>query len=203
MTNKTFSLFLIIVITTGCSTTANKAMRIGYDSNPRGASIVCNGQNMGYTPHILAFTPTEEQVKSDTATIPPCQIKWVSGATVNVKATVINDLKVSFQKGRSGLFQRPNVPGYEKDVNFSLKVATLRAQQAQTLAARQQASAAQSQANSAYQANIIQRNAIQQQRQQNYYNNFNKNIQQFQRNNNYNMSTWSNVGSTTWKPLKY
>lgn len=145
MTNKISLLFLIAVITTGCSS-ANKVLRVGFDSNPRGASIVCNGRNMGYTPYVLTYTPTAVDIETNSAMLPSCQLKWSSGATVNVSAKLIHDLQKSLEKGRSGLFQRPNVSGYEKDAAFVLKVESLRAQQSQAAATRSAANATHAQA---------------------------------------------------------
>jgi hypothetical protein len=205
---------LIPALLIGCSSNQQKVDKSGigvvFNSNPQGALVECEGRPNGYTPTIAGFTYTAEEKASGEAFIPSCQVKWSTGATVNINKTYISSKNhglsfsannKSYVKGLNGIVQRPNVAGYEKDANFALKVASLKAQQAQVRASRQQAIAAQRQASAAYQANIISNNAIQQQNFNNRQQQFYQNMNSFQRNNNNNLNTWGSSGRIQWKPI--
>jgi len=214
---KKIILTLIILTATGCSSNnikPNKSvLGVLFDSNPRGASIICGGRSVGYTPSVRTFTYTEEEKSKGRGFIPACSLKWASGATANIRKTDISSTNYGlsfsasnkgYTKGLKAVVQRPNHSGYEKDALFALKLEGVRAQVRQANAARNQANAAQRSASYAAQANTIQRNAIQQQNQQQFYDRFYKDMERNQRNNNYNMSTWgSGAGNKGWKPLRY
>ena len=110
------------------------------------------------------------------------------------------------------VIQRPNIPGYEKDAEFALKVETVNAQNKQANAAQNQADAAQFQAliqadavqrsaSLAAQANIDRNNNMLMLQSQQQLRNLNDNMLSNQIINNYNMSTWGN--NSGWKPILY
>lgn len=220
----------VLIATTGCSSDGIKAdkpkldkskLGVLFDSNPRGALIVCDGRSGGYTPSVEIFTYTEEEKVRGRGFIPACSLKWASGATVDIEKTDISTTNhgVSFSASENGyvknlteVIQRPNIPGYEKDAEFALKVETVNAQNKQANAAQNQADAAQFQAliqadavqrsaSLAAQANIDRNNNMLMLQSQQQLRNLNANMLSNQIINNYNMSTWGN--NSGWKPILY
>ncbi len=165
----------IIIATTGCSSDSIKTdslkpdksmLGVVFDSNPRGALIVCDGRSSGYTPATLSFTYTKEEKVSGQGFIPSCSLKWISGATVNIKETKIattnyglsfSATENGYKKGLDGVIQRPDITGYEKDAEFAFKTETAREQkrQADDMASIQ-----------AYSASIAMQSLINQQKYQ-------------------------------------
>lgn len=131
---KTLLLTSIFMLITGCSS----KYPITYNTTPDGAILVCNGQNMGYTPVTLYYTPEEGQKVFQTQ---PCVAHWSSGATANFPT--LWDL-TRFPNGVRHTLTREKGPGYEQDVQFSLQVQNMRYLQRQTEAAESQARAARS-----------------------------------------------------------
>jgi len=131
MNIKNITILVAIIFVTGCGTTK---LKITHDSTPRGASLICDGQNMGYTPITLIYTVTEEQKKKETLHVSPCQVKWISGVTAGGNSDLPVDLK---KHGYSQIltYPRPSGDGYEKDSEFALQVEILKAQQRQATAA--------------------------------------------------------------------
>lgn len=122
-------------VMSGCSS----KYPITYNSNPTGASVVCNGTNKGYTPTTLYYEPDSEQKKSGSMRTVPCTAQWISGARKDYSNTW--DLN-QFPDGAMQTLQRPNVDGYEKDAQFALQVQQMNAQQRQAAAAENAAAAA-------------------------------------------------------------
>jgi hypothetical protein len=140
--------FLSSFLFLGCSS----RYPITYNTNPTGAIIVCGGVNEGYSPVTLYYDPGEEEKNSGTMTTVQCSAHWVSGATAYFSK--IWDLK-KFPNGVMQTLQRPNVPGYEKDVEFALKVQQMRYQKQQAEAASEAAYQLQQQKNLLQQQNYI------------------------------------------------
>ena len=154
----TMYMLLPLLLLAGCSNNSYKNDRKSYvkvyfNSTPQGALIICNNEQ-GYTPKIVSFKYTKQELDTGHGFFPSCQLKWASGATVNIKKKYINSnihgLAYSvnnngFQKGLSNIVKRPNVPGYATDALFVLKLKTLKATQDQARAARIQARAAEDQ----------------------------------------------------------
>jgi outer membrane murein-binding lipoprotein Lpp len=118
-----------ILVLSGCSS----EYRVDFDSNPSGASLVCNGKNWGYTPKSLYYDESVKQYK--TLNVSSCSANWVSGATESYP----QNLRI-FSGGATVITaQRPNVDGYEKDVQFSLQVQNSNYQRRQAQAAEDSA----------------------------------------------------------------
>jgi hypothetical protein len=105
---------------------------ITYNTNPTGASIICNGTNEGYSPVTLYYQPDEDNKKSGTMRTTPCSSYWVSGMRKDFSNTW--DLN-KFPDGVMQTLQRPNGDGYEKDAQFALQVKNMKYQQRQAEAA--------------------------------------------------------------------
>ena len=216
----------ILIATTGCSSDSIKSdkpkfdkskLGVVFNSNPHGALIVCDGISSGYTPSVQIFTYTEEEKVSGRSFIPACSLKWASGATVDIKKTDISSTNygLSFSASENGyiknlteVIQRPNVPGYDKDAEFALKLEAVNAQnrqadaaQRQAISSQIQADAAQRSASLAAQANIDRNNNMLMLQTQQQLKSLNDNMRRNQIINNYNMSTWGN--NSGWKPILY
>ena len=129
------TLFSLIVIGffffVGCSTGYN----ITYNSNPIGASVVCNGTNYGYAPLKLNYSPSQENITQGTMRTSACTAIWVSGARKDYGTEW--DLE-KFPDGVMQTAQRPNIGGYSQDAEFALKVQQMKIQQRQADAQAQQ-----------------------------------------------------------------
>lgn len=123
------------LILSGCSS----KYVVTYDSNPQGASLVCNGKNWGYTPKKLYYD--ESIKKQSTLNVSNCSANWISGARQNYPS----NLKVFPEGGTIITVQRPNIAGYEKDAQFALQVQQMQYQRRQTEAAESSASSAKTQ----------------------------------------------------------
>jgi hypothetical protein len=117
-----------ILLLTGCSSKYG----ITYNTNPEGASVVCQGVNKGYSPVRLYYTPDENQKKVGSMRTVQCSAYWVSGAKKDFENTW--DLN-KFPNGVIQTLQRPNVDGYEKDAQFALQVQNSNYQRRQAQAA--------------------------------------------------------------------
>ncbi|MFT6779867.1 MAG: cation transport regulator ChaB [Paraglaciecola sp.] len=126
----------IIGFLSGCT---SSGYGVTYNTEPSGASIICNGINKGYSPVRLNYSPNKENKKHGSMNTVPCKAIWSSGASENFSTTW--DLN-KFPDGVRQTLPRPNVSGYAQDANFALQVQSMKAQQ-------NQADAAQSQANTA------------------------------------------------------
>lgn len=128
---------------------------VTFDSNPRGASLVCNGTNWGYTPKTLYY---DEKVKEmTTLNVSSCSANWVSGVRKNYG----NVPPTQYPNGVRTTIERPSGDGYSTDANFALQVQNSNYQ-------RRQAQAAESSASSASYNNTLNQQRNYQLQQQNY-----------------------------------
>lgn len=157
---------LISIIFSGCSS----KYEVTFDSNPRGATLICNGKNWGYTPIKLYY---DEEVKEYKAmNVSSCSANWVSGYSANYP----KDMTIFPEGGTITTLNRPTYgEGYPMDAQFALQVEQMKAQQSQAQAAQMSAQY-QQQANTNQQ---IQNNL-------NNLNNLNNNMQMQNLNNNLN-----------------
>ncbi len=138
---KKILIFALGFLVTGCTTT--KQYKLSFDSQPQGASLICNGQSMGYTPQILYYDDVEYSPEGQNTfgISNRCQGVWSSGAS----AFYPTQFPIYPSGGTVYTLQRPNVPGYSQDAEFELKVRNLEANQRASLAAQRAASAAEQQ----------------------------------------------------------
>ena len=96
----------------GCATSANRNhASMTFYSNPSGATISSQGQNLGNAPQVKVWTLRDGQ---NSAVSAPVVATWESGAT----ATATFDLTAG-QHG-AWTFQRPqDVPGLQTDVQWA------------------------------------------------------------------------------------
>lgn len=120
---------LLISFLSGC---ASSGYKITYNTEPVGASIICNGKNEGYSPVTLNYSPDENNKKIGAMKTVPCTATWSSGVRKSYSNTW--DLN-KFPDGVMQTLQRPNEEGYSQDVEFALKVQQMKNQQAQAQAA--------------------------------------------------------------------
>ena len=134
---------LIILLVVGCAPTYTT--RYVYDTNPQGASFICNGENYGYTPKVYVWNNidllgenrplTEEEITKitqgkisdlytkdifDRSKKASCGVHWSSGVSKKYP------FPVPFNSSANGTFsytlQRPEGAGYTQDAEFALKV---------------------------------------------------------------------------------
>ena len=161
----------------GCS---NK-YEVTFDSNPRGATLICNGKNWGYTPKKLYY---DEEVRNySSLDVSSCSANWVSG----YKATYPKDMQIFSSGGTITTLNRPTYgEGYPMDAQFALQVEQMKTQQSQAAAMHRQANekALQNMNQSIQNMN----NNLQMQQQNYQMNNLNNNLENInknlQRNNN-------------------
>ena len=111
----------------GCAT----KYPVTFDSHPQGATLICNGTNWGYTPKTLYY---DKEVKEERyLSLRSCSANWSSGARESYGQVAIQQ----FPDGVRQTLQRPNVPGFQQDAEFALKVQQLNVQKQQNQAAQQ------------------------------------------------------------------
>ncbi|OFA30027.1 hypothetical protein BAE46_12460 [Glaciecola punicea] len=125
-------LIIATIFITGCASMFEDTYRITYKTDMAGASIYCNGKNWGYAPVTLTYSPNKEARKSGYFYSRACEARWVSGARESFSTSW--DLN-KFPNGVEQTVRRPNVPNYQQDAEFALKVQTMQAQQKQAKAA--------------------------------------------------------------------
>ncbi len=108
---------------------------VTFDSNPKGASLVCNNKNWGYTPKKLYY---DESVKKQPyINVSDCSANWISGVRKNYPSS----LTVYPEGGTIITLDRPNSGDYVQDAEFALKVQNMRYQKRQAEAAEENAQA--------------------------------------------------------------
>lgn len=107
---------------------------VTYDSYPQGAILVCNGTKRGYTPTTLYYG---KEVKKQSYLLSDCSANWVSGARKTYGTIPVDQ----YPDGVRETLHRPDVPGFQQDAEFSLKVKQMDYQRRQAQAAEQSAGA--------------------------------------------------------------
>jgi len=126
---------MMVIALTGCAS----GYSITYNTEPKGASIICNGINEGYSPVRLNYSPDENNKRMGTMNTVPCTAVWSSGFRKNFSDTW--DLN-EFPNGVMQTLQRPNGEGYSQDANFALQIQNMQYQRRQAEAAEEAAAAA-------------------------------------------------------------
>ncbi len=114
----------------GC---ASNQYAVTFDTTPQGATLICSGQDYGYTPVTLYYD--KSNITSNTMNVSNCKAVWSSGASRQYPY----NLQVFESGGSKIALPRPNVEGYSQDAEFALKVKNLRANQQAANAAQQRA----------------------------------------------------------------
>ncbi len=130
-------LFVSICLFVGCSS----KYPVTFNSNPKGAVLVCSGKNWGYTPKTLYYDKKVKELES--LDISDCSANWVSGYSKNYGIIPIQQ----FPNGVQQTLTRPFGNGYEKDAQFALQIEKAEYQRRQTRANERAASAQQRQVN--------------------------------------------------------
>jgi len=126
MLYKNSILALSLVVLAGCS----NSYRITYDSDPQGATLICSGENEGYTPVKIDYL--ESIRNSPTANLSHCSANWASGA---VKTYGKNVTIFPSSDGTITTVQRSKGRGYAEDAAFALRVKQMQTQERGTLGA--------------------------------------------------------------------
>jgi len=112
-------LSLVIFLLTGCAS----GYKITYNTEPKGASVICNGTNEGYSPVTLNYSLNEQNKQIGSMNTVPCAAIWSSGVKKGFSNTW--DLN-KFPDGVMQTLQRPSGDGYSQDVEFALKVQQMK-----------------------------------------------------------------------------
>lgn len=95
---------------------------VQFDSNPKGASLICGGKNWGYTPKSLYLERDQFEGKQ---IIPvDCHAQWISGASKIYPSIPLD----KYPDGVRLTIDRDMGDGYEKDVQFGLQVELMNSQ---------------------------------------------------------------------------
>jgi len=140
-----------MLILSGCSS----KYPVTFDSNPKGAVVVCSGKNWGYTPKTLYFDERVKQLNS--LDISSCSANWVSGYSKNYGTIPVRQ----FPNGVRLTLERPFGDGYEKDAQFALQIQNMEYQQRQAKAAEANARANREAADDAFYQNLQRNNQLQ------------------------------------------
>ena len=125
---KTGNLFCVLSLIFYLSGCASSSYPVNYNTEPKGASVICNGNNMGYSPVTLNYLPDENNKKTGSMKTVPCMAIWSSGVKKEFSSTW--DLN-KFPSGVINTLQRQSGEGYTQDVEFALKVQLMKNKQAQ------------------------------------------------------------------------
>ena len=131
---------LSLVVLAGCSSPSRQYV-VTMDSNPKGASLVCDGKNWGHTPKKLYYDEIVRQ--QSTINVGNCSANWISG----VRKSYPRTLRVFPQGGTHFLLERPSGDGYAQDAGYALQLRQTQATERAASAARDSANAAQWQNN--------------------------------------------------------
>ena len=128
---------IMLLILGGCSS----KYVVTFDSNPKGAFLVCSGKNWGHTPRKLYYD--ESVKKRSTINVSDCSANWVSGA----RKSYPSNLTVFPQGGTIISVDRPSGDGYAQDAGYALQLRQTEAAESAASAARDSAYEAQRQNN--------------------------------------------------------
>jgi hypothetical protein len=125
---KNYACVILIAFLSGCTS----GYSITYNTEPKGASVICQGVNKGYSPVTLHYSPDESSKKSAKMETVPCVAVWSSGVRKGFSSTW--DLN-QFPDGVKQTLQRPNGNGYSQDASFALQLRAVEAAEAAAEAA--------------------------------------------------------------------
>ena len=135
---------LLLPMLSGC---APSAYPLAFDSNPQGATVICDGAsglgagNKGYTPTVVWLD--KSKMKNNPYSpidLNKCSANWASGVKANYKGEgPVGWLQEIFPNGSVRAVDRPKAPGLAQDNQFASQVQRMRMQQA---AAQQQETSA-------------------------------------------------------------
>lgn len=123
----------LLILLTGCATTE---LQVTYDSVPRGASIIQDGQMIGTTPTVIYYKVTPEIRRNEEMYLKPLTFRWISGAEYLQGSNHV-PLPRSLTRGNPILYlnntaKRPDShPGLDKDQQYALDVERMNYQAAQ------------------------------------------------------------------------
>lgn len=106
-----------------CSTIA-----VTYQSDPEGATVVCNGHVFGEAPVTIRYKLRDVDKRLGILYTDPCYAQWVSGYRAPFNNRVALSVIPAFG---SQMVQRPFGDGYAQDADYGLRVQTLRQLRAQ------------------------------------------------------------------------
>ena len=133
-------LAIIVCVFMGCG---NNQYAIQYNTNPIGASIVCNGVSKGLSPLTLYYELDPEKLdKKGFVSVAPCKAVFVSGYEDYFQSRF--DIN-RFPDGVQTTLTRPKGKGYKQDMAFGVEHQRTLIMQRQAEAAEAAAWAAQQQ----------------------------------------------------------
>jgi hypothetical protein len=130
---KALALISSAAMLAGCAT----GVRVDYLSEPSAAVVYEDGAPKGVTPLTLYYEPDASFKAGGCLNTKPMSVKWASGATAG-----ISYLSLCANQGTTQhyVFQRPDVPGRDVDMNYALQVERNQIMRAQAAAQIIQAS---------------------------------------------------------------
>jgi len=193
-------LLLVVIASVGMAGCGASIYPFAFDSNPQGATVICDGQNLGYTPTTVYYDRGKMKNPNLPLNYPPfdtrrCSANWASGAKASYTSYVTSREKfmAAFPNGVSATVQRPKVPGLAQDNQFALQVQQMLMQQA----AMQQQAAAMQQAAFMQQMGLMQAQTM----QQSLLNQNQLNSMRVQPSNT-NVNVFNTGGRPTWIPVQ-
>ena len=104
---KLFTLFFVVLLT-GC---ASDRYKVGFDSNPRNAAVICNGRVMGYTPTALSYPRAKI---TNGIPMSECIAQWSSGVSTKYQDATAADV-ARYPNGIGQTVQRESGGDYKTD----------------------------------------------------------------------------------------
>lgn len=137
-----YALFAIMALVFSACSSVNHNLVLGFDTNPKGAEIICDGQSIGFSPlnynqatnsQVMLDDKKYSQLKKDGGTkLPICKAKWTSGYEDYYSAVAKVDDFVFVKKDgniKNYVFaqtlNRPNTKGYAVDTLAEKRYAKL------------------------------------------------------------------------------
>ncbi len=107
----TFSTLYLLL--SGCASTLN----VKFESEPPGATLYLNGQNIGYAPKTLSYQLTEEDRANGVVYITPPSARWASGAVNAPEKSTLIFLRSGTSQSLT-IYRPENFPNRHIDVQF-------------------------------------------------------------------------------------
>lgn len=127
----TLLLAIMALVFSACSS-VNHNLILGFDTNPKGAEIICDGKSIGFSPlnydqatnkQVVLDDERYSKIKKDGGTqLPQCKARWISGYEDYYFTTAkVEDFALVEKKYKMNIYlftqtlNRPNQKGYRVD----------------------------------------------------------------------------------------
>ena len=137
-----YALLAIMALIFSACSSVNHNLVVGFDTNPKGAEIICDGKSIGFSPlnynqatnqNVVLDNEKYSQIKKDGGTkLPICKAKWTSGYEDYYQVIAKAEDFVFIKKdGKikhyvfAQMLNRPNTKGYAVDTLAEKRYAKL------------------------------------------------------------------------------